>query len=172
MILACTTGGLRRAYILAAFAGLRCGEITRLQSHDLDTAPPATALIHGKGRKDRTVPLIPAVVDELAGWHPRGWVVTLESGRPYTPNRLSVDSTKHLHDLGVATTLHSMRATFATLAFHATRDPLFVRDLLGHSSVATTEVYTQSSLADAHQRLAGLSDQAASMLRPRRLKAI
>jgi site-specific recombinase XerC len=65
-----------------------------------------------------------------------------------------------------------MRAAFATLAFQATRDPLFVRDLLGHESVATTEIYTASSLADAHQRLSGLSDQAAGMLRPQRLRAV
>jgi site-specific recombinase XerD len=45
-------------------------------------------------------------------------------------------------------------------------------DLLGHESVATTEVYTLSSLADAHSRLAGLSEQAAGLLRPRRLSAV
>lgn len=73
---------------------------------------------------------------------------------------------------GQSRTLHSMRAAFATLAFAATRDPLFVRDLLGHESVATTEVYTLSSLADAHERLAGLSAQAASMLHPQRLRAV
>ncbi len=171
VIFACTTGALRTAYILAAFAGLRCGEVCRLQGQDLDFAAPATALVHGKGRKDRTVPLLPAVVDELLRQR-RGWVITLDNGKPYTPNRLSVDSSHHLHELGIPTTLHSMRAAFATLAFAATRDPLFVRDLLGHESVATTEIYTLSSLADAHTRLAGLSDQAAGLLHPRRLSAV
>ena len=172
-VFACTTGALRTAYTLAAFAGLRCGEVCRLRGEDIDYTSPATAFIHGKGRKDRTVPLLPAVVDELHACPRRGWVITLESGLPYRPNRLSVDSSNYLlHELGIATTLHSMRAAFATLAFQATRDPLFVRDLLGHESVPTTEVYTASSLADAHQRLSGLSDQAASMLRPRRLAAV
>src|SRR6266568_3473080 len=118
-----------------------------------------------------TVPLLPAVVDELLRQH-RGWVITLNNGKPYTPNRLSVASTKHLHELGIPTTLHSMRAAFATLAFQATRDPLFVRDLLGHESVATTEIYTLSSLADAHQRLAALDGQASGLLRPQRLRAV
>jgi len=172
IIFACTTGALRLAYVLAAFAGLRCGEICRLQGQDLDLAGPATALVHGKGGKDRTVPLLPVVVAELLGMARRGWLVTHENGHPYRPNQLSVASTKHLHDLGIATTLHSMRAAFATLAFQATRDPLFVRDLLGHESVATTEIYTLSSLADAHTRLAGLSDQAAGLLHPRRLSAV
>ena len=137
----------------------------------LDLAAPATALVHGKGRKDRTVPLLPTVVDELLRQR-HGWVITLDNGKPYTPNRLSVDSTKHLHELGIPTTLHSMRAAFATLAFAATRDPLFVRDLLGHSSVATTEIYTLSSLQDAHERLNGMSTQAAALLRPQRLRAV
>ncbi len=172
VIFACTTGALRLAYVLAAFAGLRCGEVCRLQGQDLDLTPPATALVHGKGGKDRTVPLLPVVVAELHGTARRGWLVTHENGHPYRPNQLSVASTKHLHDLGIATTLHSMRAAFATLAFAATRDPLFVRDLLGHESVATTEVYTLSSLADAHERLNGMSTQAAALLRPQRLRAV
>jgi integrase/recombinase XerC len=162
VIFACTSGPLRDAYLLAAFAGLRCGEICRLQGQDLDLTEPATALVHGKGGKDRTIPLLPAVVAELRAAPRRGWLVTLENGKPYQPKRLSSDSSRHLHELGLAT----------TLAFQATRDPLFVRDLLGHESVATTEVYTASSLADAHQRLSGLSDQAASMLRPRHLAAV
>jgi site-specific recombinase XerD len=48
-----------------------------------------------------------------------------------------------------------MRAAFATQAAMLTHDPLFVRDLLGHASVKTTEIYMQSSLAGAHDRLMG-----------------
>lgn len=162
LIFACTDGALRMAYLLAAFVGLRCGEICRMHSRDLDLSEPApTGLIHGKGGKERTVPLLAPVVAELHGV--RGWVVT-KHGLPYSPERLSIDSTRHLHRLGLATTLHSMRGTFATTAGRVTRDPLFVRDLLGHESVATTEIYMQSNLADAHQRLAGLTDQAEQLL--------
>jgi integrase/recombinase XerD len=56
-IFGCTFGPLRLAYTLAAFAGLRCGEIARLTSRDINYGPHTTALIHGKGGKERVVPL-------------------------------------------------------------------------------------------------------------------
>lgn len=173
VILTCTTGPLRTAYVLAAFAGLRCGEITRIEGQDVDLDGPApSALVHAKGGKERTVPLLAPVVHELRGLPRRGWMLTLPSGRPYTPNRLSVESHKQLHELGLETTLHSMRGFFATEAARITRDPLLVRDLLGHESVATTEIYMQTSLTDAHGRLAQLAADAAGMLRPRHLEVV
>ncbi|HEX4432837.1 MAG TPA: tyrosine-type recombinase/integrase [Frankiaceae bacterium] len=169
LIFSCTRGALRMAYVLATFTGLRRGEICRLQRHDLSLGADATALIHGKGRKERLAPLLPPVVYELHEYGlPRtGWVV-LRDGRRYEPERLSVDSHYHLRGLGVQTTLHSMRGAFATGAAQVTRDPLFVRDLLGHESVLTTEIYMGTSMKDAHARLAGLTDAAESILGPPR----
>lgn len=170
IIFACTLGGLRKAYALATFAGLRCGEIARLENSAIDYHTN-TALIVGKGGKERIVPLLPAVIAEIRGDTRRGRVVTLRNGGPYTPNRLSVDSHKHLREIGVETTLHSMRHTFATNAARLTRDPLLVRDLLGHGSVQTTEIYMDSDMTDAHRRLAGVGEDAAKMLN-RRLRAV
>lgn len=171
LIFSCTRGALRIAYVLASFAGLRRGEICRLQRGDMDLSVPAvaSALIHGKGRKEREVPLLPPVVYELHEYGlPRvGWVV-LRDGRRYEPERLSVDSHYHLRGLGVQTTLHSMRGAFATGAAQVTRDPLFVRDLLGHDSVLTTELYMGTSMNDAHSRLSGLTTAAEGILGPPR----
>lgn len=168
IIFACTRGVLRLVYVLAAFAGLRRGEICRIQRRDLDLAQPlATVLVHGKGGKERIVPLLAPVVAELYEYGlPRaGWVVKRD-GRPYAPGQLSIDSHNHLRQLRLSTTLHSMRGTFATAAAQATHDPLFVRDLLGHESVATTEIYMASTMADAHARLALLAEVAESFLTP------
>lgn len=50
VVFACTTGALRLAYLLAAFAGLRRGEICRLRGSDIDAGGGlATALIRGQG---------------------------------------------------------------------------------------------------------------------------
>lgn len=171
LIFSCTLGALRMAYVLAAFAGLRRGEICRLQRADLDLDEEygATALVHGKGRKERVVPLLQPVVVELRAYGlPRtGWVVK-HNGRRYDPEKLSIDSHYHLRGLGVETTLHSMRGAFATRAAQVTRDPLFVRDLLGHESVTTTEAYVGTSMTDAHARLAGLGASAEGILGPQR----
>jgi len=166
-VFACTRGPLRIAYALAAFAGLRRAEICQLHRRDLDLgSPAATALVHGKGRKERIVPLLPPLVAELG---PSGWVVAHPDGRPYLPDRLSTESGRHMQRIGVSTTLHSMRHFFATRAAHATKDPLFVRDLLGHESVSTTEIYMLSDMDRAQERLDGLATQAAGFLGDRRL---
>lgn len=170
LIFACTTGPLRVAYVLAAFAGLRRGEICSLRAADIDIDNgPVTALIHGKGRRERRVPLLGPVMTELwdAGLRRSGWVLATVDGNPYPPARLSSESTRHLAELGAATTLHSMRHAWATHAARITRDPLLVRDLLGHSSVSTTEIYMGSTVTDAHLRLAQLSTLAEDLLTPR-----
>lgn len=165
-IFACVTGRLRRAYVLASFAGLRCGEICRFHSGDISYDAQPTVLIHGKAGKERRIPLLPPVMDEIG--YARGWIVTTRADRPCLPHQISGESTRFLQGLGMPTTLHSMRAAFATNAARLTHDPLLVRDLLGHESVKTTEIYMDSSLVGAHERLAGFTDLAASVLRPAR----
>lgn len=162
-IFACASGRMRTAYMLATFAGLRCGEICRLHSRDLDFDGAPTALIHGKGGKERIVPLIPPIVSEIG--YLRGFIITTNDGRQVQPARLSDVSTQFLAGIGVQTTLHSMRHAFATSVARITHDSMFVRDLLGHESLATTEVYMQSSLDGAHMRLSEMSVMADQMLR-------
>jgi integrase len=72
--------------------------------------------------------------------------VIRHNGKPYNPERLSVDSHNFLAGIGVETTLHSMRHSFATDVGRATKDPMFVRDILGHDSVATTQIYMDTDL--------------------------
>jgi integrase len=170
LIFACAPARLRTAYILAAFAGLRCGEICRLSSRDLDYEDAPTALIHGKGGKERTVPVLSPVADEIR--YRRGWIITTHDGRQVRPDLLSADSTRFLHGLGMDTTLHSMRHFFATNAVRLTHDLLLIRDILGHESVATTEIYTESDHANSHGRLAGFTDLAGGLMRPRHLTVV
>lgn len=171
VIFACSTGPLRLAYALAAFAGLRCGEITRLQSNAVDLASPIkTAIVHGKGGRQRTVPVLPPLAVELGQCEfRRGWVVRRDDGAPYSPRQLSNDSCRHMQNIGVDTTLHSLRHSFATWAARTTRDPLLVRDLLGHASVATTEIYMASAAVEAQSRLTELSALAGDVLGSARL---
>jgi integrase len=167
MVLTCAMGGLRMAYILAAFAGLRSGEITRLRGDDLllDVIQP-NAYIQGKGGKERRVPLLPPVVEELhrAGFPRTGYVVLRDDGRPYTPSELSGASYRHLQRLGIHSTLHSCRHYFATQVVRQTKDLLLVRDLLGHSSLNTTQIYMASTIDGAQERLAPFSHRAASLI--------
>jgi integrase len=167
-VLASSQGGLRMAYMLAAFAGLRAGEIVRLRGDDLtlDVAQPV-ALIDGKGGKERVVPLLPCLVAELraAGFPRSGYVVLQPWGSPYISSRvLSINSSRLMRDLGVDATLHSCRHYFATEVVRQTKDILLVRDLLGHSSLATTQIYMASSIDGAQDRLAAFSGNASQLI--------
>lgn len=164
-ILACSRGTLHIAYVLAAFAGLRANEICQLQGRDINReSGQAIALIHGKGGKERHIPFIPPVVTAIG--YDRGWIITHDDGRPWRSNHLSAQSSKFIHDLGIQTTLHSMRHFFATNTMRLTHDPMFVRDLLGHESLSTTEIYMQSTLDGAHDRLAPVTRLAEGLLYP------
>lgn len=170
-LLACATGSLRTTYVLAAFAGLRAGEICRLRGEDLTLdADQPTALIDGKGGKERIVPLLPPVVEELRrlGFPRSGHVITCAARggpeRPYTPERLSQASTVFMRSVGVKSTLHSLRHYFATEVVKLTRDILLVRDLLGHASLATTQIYMHSTLEGATERMASFASTASTLL--------
>lgn len=169
IIFTCTSGALRIVYALAVFAGLRRGEICRLHRRDLDFGVNASAVVDGKGGKERVVPLLPPLISELAGT--TGWVVT-RNGLPYPVEQLSVDSGRHLRRLGIDTTLHSMRHTFATTAYRQTHDLLLVQRLLGHESVSSTQIYAEPDMSDAHARLSGFTAFGSDVLAPRHLRIV
>lgn len=167
-LLTCARGGLRLAYVLAAFTGLRCGEITRLHVEHLSLkAVQPVTLVQGKGDRDRIVPLLPPVVAELTPVVQRlgrGAVVRRRDGQPFTPDQLSVTSSLFMQEVGVESTLHSLRHYFASTVAQMTKDVLLVRDLLGHSSLQTTQIYMRSSIDGAQDRLAAFSAGAGSLL--------
>lgn len=120
---------------LAAYAGLRRAEIAGLHSRDIIGD---TVVVRGKGGKVRSVPLHPVLVVELAGV--RGFVFPGRDRGHLSPDRVGKIMTALL---GSGWTAHSLRHRFATRAYAAERDLLTVQQLLGHSSVATTQRYTQ-----------------------------
>lgn len=166
-VFALTHGPLRVAYLLAAFAGLRAAEICRLRwEYVTPTGTSPRALVHGKGRRERKVPLFPPVMDELTrlGIQRSGPMLFMANGKPYEPNRLSIDSHYHLQSLGIPSTLHSCRHFYATMVAELTHDPLLVRDLLGHQSVTTSEIYIKTTLSGVQGRLEQFSELMSDLL--------
>lgn len=166
-IFALTQGPLRLAYLLGAFAGLRCAEICRLRWEFVTPGGQSPrALIHGKGRRERFVPLFPPVMKELhkLGLQRQGQLVLTPKGQPYTPNRLSIDSHYHLQELGITSTLHSCRHFYATTVGELTHDPYLIRDLLGHQTLTTGEVYVKTTLSGVQARLSDFSDLMSALL--------
>jgi integrase len=121
---------------LAAYAGLRRAEIAGVHTDDVIGD---TLRIKGKGGKVREVPLHSELAEALAGVR-RGYVFPGNDNGHLSPDRVGRIMAKVL---GSGWTAHSLRHRFATMAYAAERDLLTVQQLLGHSSVATTQRYTQ-----------------------------
>lgn len=139
--------------LLAAYEGMRCIEIARLTWEDvLDGQDPPVLLARGKGDKMRIIPLHPDVTGALKLLPGRrsGPVFRQPDGRPRTATMISQQGNEYLHSLGITSTMHKLRHWFGTNVYRTSgRDVLLVRDLLGHSSVSTTEVYAAFDRARA-----------------------
>lgn len=129
---------------LAAFAGARCCEIARLARDDIDERD---IVLRGKGGHERIVPTPPEVW-EMVERMPAGPVTarpgnTRTRGGPATEDWVSRSTNAHLQRvLGLAVTIHQFRHWYATQALANGGDLRAVQELLGHKSVATTQIYT------------------------------
>lgn len=158
----------RMMVYFGAHAGLRRVEISRIHTSDLVRDDDGWSLrVLGKGRKIRHVPL----TGTLSSWlltRPEGWAFPSyhrghDDGRP-SDRHLSVDRVGKLISacLGTGVSPHMLRHRFATDYYQTTgNDLLKVQKALGHTSVATTQIYTEIPAAsmragiDALERLAG-----------------
>jgi len=148
--IAAADGTVLAMLMLASHMGLRCGEISRLHANDvLDTAETPMMLIHGKGGKDRTVPLHPLVAATLGPLPSRGWLFRRPDGQPLSAAQVSIAMRTHMRDHGVDATGHQLRHWFATRLYRATHDLRLTQEVLGHANPSTTAIYTAWANGDA-----------------------
>jgi integrase/recombinase XerC len=126
-----------------ALAGMRVGEIAGLKRPDVIEGRSRLRIL-GKGRRERVVPLHPALLEALraAGLPRTGPVFTRPGGGPWSGAAVSRRMAGFFHDLGIDATAHQLRHWFATQTYAGCGDLLVVQNLLGHSSPTTTAVYT------------------------------
>jgi site-specific recombinase XerD len=154
-----TRDGIRdRALLhLTICAGLRVSELTSLRTDDL-LLPSLSIRVHGKGRRQRALPLWTSTATALRAWVAiRGPVATPEvfvnaRGKPLS--RWGVAYILQHHATAAAQRCpslahkqlspHVLRHTCAMIVLQATQDIRKVALWLGHSNLATTEVYTRA----------------------------
>ena len=152
---------------LAYASGLRLAELrgVRLEHLHLDAG---FVTVIGKGNKERVVPVggkaIKAINDYLAAGRPR--LVTgvspanlflTKRGRPFAPSTLWLRIKRRVRRSGVKrnVTPHMLRHSFATHLLENGADLRVIQELLGHSNISTTEVYTHvavSRLREVHRK--------------------
>lgn len=123
---------------LAAREGLRRGEVAGIHTRDLVRDVDGWSLrVRGKGDRDRMVPLHPDIAARLRARGP-GWVFDSPAGGHLTAGRVGELIAAALPQ---GWTAHSLRRRFAAQAYRGSHDLRAVQLLLGHSSLATTQVY-------------------------------
>jgi len=131
---------MRHWFILGCCAGLRAMEVAKLRGIDLEETDDGHILrIYGKGGTDLAVPVAPVVADLIKSYNTKDRIFQV------TPNKLSSRASAEMKRLGIPKkTFHACRHYFATTMLEKSGgDLLAVRDLMRHSSVETTQVYTQ-----------------------------
>lgn len=136
----------RLAVMLAAYAGLRRAEIATLHA---DNIGDRMLTVTGKGSKTRRVPIHPMLEAPLRQAKARGGYLFRGSDgwSPVTPDAMGRRISRALPDKWSA---HSLRHYYAGNVYRASHDIRAVQMLLGHSSIATTEIYTRINDDDLH----------------------
>ena len=134
-------------------AGLRVSEVVALRIADVDSSRGVFAVRQAKGFKDRYVPLSPTLLALLR-----------EYWRIYTPSEFLFENSiiggplsvrtaqaifqkaKALSGIRKKVSAHTLRHSYATHLLDKGAEINAVKDLLGHSSLAATQVYTHNSM--------------------------
>jgi integrase/recombinase XerC len=141
-------------------SGLRVSELVGLNWHDLDEELGMVMVRSGKGNKDRLVPIGEPALEALGAWR-RAMPIAWEADGPIITNlrggRLTTRSVENIvarriDSAGVRTriTPHGLRHCFATHLLEGGADLRAVQEMLGHSDISTTQIYTH--LSKSHLR--------------------
>ncbi|MFH1083973.1 MAG: tyrosine-type recombinase/integrase [Pseudomonadota bacterium] len=179
-----TRDGIRdRAMLHLCFAGgLRVSELIGLRVNDLTLHPHASILIHGKGRRQRCLPLWKETTSALRAWLTvRGNAAVPElffnaRGEPMTRSGFEYILHKHVRTASTRCpslsakriSPHVLRHTCALTVLQATKDLRKVSLWLGHANMQTTEIYTRT---DPSVKLEALESVIPPKLRSGRFKA-
>jgi integrase/recombinase XerD len=173
-----TREGIRdRAMIhLAIAAGLRVAELIGLRMADLSLQPTPSILVHGKGRRERALPLWKETATALRAWlavrgdlavpeifvNARGEALSRWGFACILRSHVRRASEKCPSLRAKRVSPHVLRHTCAMVALQATQDIRKVSLWLGHSTTDTTEIYTRT---DPTQKLETIGAMTPAKLR-------
>nr|MCU0885346.1 tyrosine recombinase XerC [Beijerinckiaceae bacterium] len=145
----------RDAAVLALLygCGLRISEALGLQRRDAPVAGKDSIIVLGKGGKRRESPVIAPVSAAIAAYLDQcPWPLPADGplfvgarGGPLSPRiiQLAVEHMRGALGLPDSATPHALRHSFATHLLGRGGDLRAIQDLLGHASLATTQIYTR-----------------------------
>ncbi|MBT2161810.1 tyrosine-type recombinase/integrase [Zobellia barbeyronii] len=153
--------GVRDRLIIELFytTGMRRAELINLKMSNLDFSQQLIKVL-GKRNKERVLPLLPSTIklldvylrerDALELIADDAYVFLLKSGNKLYENLVYRLINKYFSKVSskVKKSPHILRHTFATHLLNKGADMNSVKELLGHASLASTQVYTHNSIAE------------------------
>lgn len=155
----------RNALIISLFysCGIRLAELQGIHFGDF-SADMTTLLVRGKGDKHRQIPLLPELVERVEAYKNRleelGFSTSTDSplilsklGKPISRTAIQKVVETKLKEANVQgkKSPHILRHTFATHLLNREADMRDIQELMGHSSLKTTQCYTHNSIAQLQE---------------------
>lgn len=171
--------GLRDYVILSLLytTGIRVSELIQIRVKDLSLQVPYTALVHGKGQKSRYVPLMGSIIPFMQKYLAQKgydrperldeWLFKNHMKKPFTRQGINYIVGKYAKMArGIRPEMipahfspHKIRHTTAMGLVESGVDLIYIRDLLGHVSVKTTEVYARADAMHKRQAIEAASKE-------------
>lgn len=171
--------GLRDYVILSLLytTGIRVSELIQIRVKDLSLQEPFTLLVHGKGRKSRYIPLMRNIIPVIQKYivqkkydRPEkldDWLFKNHMNEPFSRQGINYIVGKYSKKareitpemIPVDFSPHKMRHTTAMGLVESGVDLIYIRDLLGHVSVKTTEVYARADAMHKRQAIEAASKE-------------
>lgn len=153
----------------------RAQELCDMRAGDVRIDNPPSIRITGKGRKIRTVPLLPATAKNLKCYMEENHLLSAEKSQfPLFPNRdgspltragLRYILVKYARQAGIISEIsdrqispHIFRHSKAMHLYESGNNLIYVRDFLDHADIRTTGIYARTSLTLKRQALEKVSD--------------
>ena len=145
IVAACREGNLREKLIVILLytLGLR---ISELSSIELEAISQEWIRVKGKGNKQRDLPLLEStkkILDQYLETFSMKKFLFEKDGEKLSENSLRYIITKLFKRIGMKVTPHQLRHSYATSLLNNGAPIVDVSELLGHSSMATTQIYTK-----------------------------
>ena len=174
-----TRNGIRDFAMLTLMytTGIRVSEMIGIKVKNVSLGQPPTLLVHGEGQKSRYVPLTTHAVRALRQHielrqldqekHLNNWLFVNHMGEPFRRQGINYIIGKYF---GMAKkkkgdiilnkfSPHGMRHSAAVGLVESGVDLIYIRDLLGHTSITTTEVYVKIDAAKRREAIEATSKE-------------
>ena len=148
-LLKCITNLKHRTFLMTLYAaGLRLAECSHLRIADIDSQRMQLRVAHGKGAKERHVPLSPRLLEALREYwkkyRPQSYLFPGKTtDKPYAATSIQKAIKAAAKKAGIKKPVHPhvLRHSYATGLLEAGVDILTISRLLGHTSFTTTMIY-------------------------------